>query len=277
MSKHVAVLMGGWSAEREVSLALRRGLRRRAGSARRLPRQPRRRRPRHRRHLARARSRTSRSTCCTAARARTARCRACSRSSAIPYSHSGVLASALAMQKDIAKTVLKAARRAGAGRSHGHRAWRPPRRTCCRGLTSSSRWRKARASASSSCARTTSIRRRSSRARTGHTASMVLVEPLHPRQGAHLRGDGRQGARRHRDRAGHRVLRLRGQIRAGRLDAICCRRRSRRKSTRHAAGSRSPPTTRWAAAASRAPTSATTTASRAGTACSASKSTPSPA
>ncbi len=27
----------------------------------------------------------------------------------IPYSHSGVLASALAMQKDIAKTVLKAA------------------------------------------------------------------------------------------------------------------------------------------------------------------------
>ena len=37
MSKHVAVLMGGWSAEREVVAALRQGLRRR-GRARRLPR-----------------------------------------------------------------------------------------------------------------------------------------------------------------------------------------------------------------------------------------------
>ena len=78
----------------------------------------------------------------------------------IPYSHSGVMASSVAMQKDIAKTVLKAAGIPvpGGGPSTAAR-WR--RRTSCRRLTSSSRWRKAPASASSSCARTSRIRRRS--------------------------------------------------------------------------------------------------------------------
>ena len=50
----------------------------------------------------------------------------------IPYSHSGVLASALAMQKDIAKTVLEGRRRAGAGRA-GRLARRSRQEsTCCR-------------------------------------------------------------------------------------------------------------------------------------------------
>ena len=40
---------------------------------------------------------------------------------------------------------------------------------------------------------------------------------LHPRQGADLRRHGRQGPGRHRDRGGDQVLRLRGEIRPGRL------------------------------------------------------------
>ena len=53
----------------------------------------------------------------------------------IPYSHSGVLASALGMQKDIAKTVLKAAGRAGAGRRGRLAARKRPSAICCRRLT----------------------------------------------------------------------------------------------------------------------------------------------
>ena len=77
----------------------------------------------------------------------------------IPYTHSGVMASAVAMQKDIAKTVLKAAgvpvpggmvvTRSEAAKRH----LLPPPYV-------SSRLRKAPASASSSCARTTSTRHR---------------------------------------------------------------------------------------------------------------------
>ena len=97
----------------------------------------------------------------------------------IPYSHSGVLASAVAMQKDIAKTVLKAAQVPVPG---GHMVSRleAAKAHCCRGLTSSSRWRKAPASASSSCARTTSTRRRSSRAPTGNTARWFWSSPSSP-------------------------------------------------------------------------------------------------
>ncbi len=134
MSKHVAVLMGGWSAEREVSL--------RSGEA------------------------------CAAAlealgayrvsrvdvdREIAATLRALKPDVAlnvlhgrpgedgtlqgmleilgIPYSHSGVLASALAMQKDIAKTVLKAAQVPVPAGRMVTRARGRPRRICCRGLT----------------------------------------------------------------------------------------------------------------------------------------------
>jgi D-alanine-D-alanine ligase len=105
--KHVAVLMGGWSAEREISL--------RSGKA-----------------CADAAERTGfRVSRLDVTREVAADLRALKPDAAlnvlhgrpgedgtlqglleilgIPYSHSGVLASALAMQKDIAKTVLKAA------------------------------------------------------------------------------------------------------------------------------------------------------------------------
>src|SRR5665213_2340588 len=107
MAKHVAVLMGGWSAERDVSL--------RSGKA-----------------CADALSRHGyRVTPIDVGRDIAALLSAAKPDVAlnvlhgrpgedgtlqglleilgIPYSHSGVLASALAMQKDIAKTVLKAA------------------------------------------------------------------------------------------------------------------------------------------------------------------------
>jgi D-alanine-D-alanine ligase len=107
MSKHVAVLMGGWSAEREISL--------RSGQA-----------------CADAAERSGyRVSRLDVTREVAASLRALKPDVAlnvlhgrpgedgtlqglleilgIPYSHSGVLASALAMQKDIAKTVLKAA------------------------------------------------------------------------------------------------------------------------------------------------------------------------
>ena len=51
----------------------------------------------------------SASTLCTAAMARMAASRACWRRSGFPYTHSGVLASALAMHKERAKAVLAAA------------------------------------------------------------------------------------------------------------------------------------------------------------------------
>src|SRR5450756_2491558 len=107
MSKHVAVLMGGWSAEREISL--------RSGQA-----------------CADAAERGGyRVSRLDVTREVAASLRAFKPDVAlnvlhgrpgedgtlqglleilsVPYSHSGVLASALAMQKDIAKTVLKAA------------------------------------------------------------------------------------------------------------------------------------------------------------------------
>ena len=49
----------------------------------------------------------------------------------IPYSHSGVMASAVAMQKDIAKELL-APPACRCRRDWWRRASRSPRRTCCR-------------------------------------------------------------------------------------------------------------------------------------------------
>src|SRR5579872_3550464 len=106
MARHVAVLMGGWSAEREVSL--------RSGKA-----------------CADALARTGyRVTSIDVTRDVAAALKAANPDVAlnvlhgrpgedgtlqglleilnIPYSHSGVLASAMAMQKDIAKSVLRA-------------------------------------------------------------------------------------------------------------------------------------------------------------------------
>ena len=126
--KHVAVLMGGWSAEREVSL--------RSGKA-----------------CADAAEKRAIVSPVSMSTARSPRTREIKPDVAlnvlhgrpgedgtlqglleiigIPYSHSGVLASSLAMQKDIAKTVLKAA---GVPVPGGLVAARkPPNNICCRG------------------------------------------------------------------------------------------------------------------------------------------------
>ncbi len=116
MTRHVAVLMGGWSAEREVSL--------RSGAAcaraleeRGLPG-----------HAASTSTATS-PTCWCALKPDVAFNALHGRVGEdgtiqgilevlrIPYTHSGVLASALAMQKDKAKVVMAAA---GIPVAHGH-------------------------------------------------------------------------------------------------------------------------------------------------------------
>src|SRR3981081_4097859 len=107
MSKHIAVLMGGWSAERDVSL--------RCGAACGAA-------------LGRLRDRVSRidvdrdiATVLTAAKPDVALNVLHGRPGedgtlqgileilAIPYTHSGVMASAVAMQKDVAKVLFRAA------------------------------------------------------------------------------------------------------------------------------------------------------------------------
>ena len=94
----VAVLLGGPSAEREISLlsgnAVLKALRERGVDAH--PFDPARAQPARARAARASRASSSR---CTAASARTARCRARSRRCGIPYTGSGVMASALAMDK----------------------------------------------------------------------------------------------------------------------------------------------------------------------------------
>ena len=77
----------------------------------------------------------------------------------IPYSHSGVMSSALAMQKDVAKVVMAAA---GVPVPQGKVVSRheAAKATRCRAPMSSSRSPRARASASSSSPSSTSTRRR---------------------------------------------------------------------------------------------------------------------
>ena len=107
MSKHVAVLMGGWSAEREVSLNSGKAC---ADAAERAG---------YRvsridvtRDIARALADLKPDAALNVLHGRPGEdgtLQGLLEILGIPYSHSGVLASALAMQKDIAKTVLKAA------------------------------------------------------------------------------------------------------------------------------------------------------------------------
>ena len=101
--KHVAVLMGGFSSERPVSLSSGNACADALESGG-LPGHAGRRRARCRRGARRAQA--GRRLQCPArpVSARTAPSRACSNISAIPYTHSGVLASALAMNKEQAKT-----------------------------------------------------------------------------------------------------------------------------------------------------------------------------
>jgi D-alanine-D-alanine ligase len=106
-SKHVAVLMGGWSAEREVSLnsgkACANALEQRGFRVSRID---------VGRDIAAVLTDLKPDVCLNVLHGRPGEdgtLQGVLEVLAIPYSHSGVLASALAMQKDVAKVMLKAA------------------------------------------------------------------------------------------------------------------------------------------------------------------------
>src|SRR4051795_8402770 len=107
MSKHVAVLMGGWSAEREVSLRSGKAC---ADAAERVG---------YRvsrvdvgRHIAEVLTSLKPDAALNVLHGRPGEdgtLQGILEIAGIPYSHSGVLASAMAMQKDLAKIVFRAA------------------------------------------------------------------------------------------------------------------------------------------------------------------------
>src|SRR5712691_13233438 len=107
MAKHVAVLMGGWSAQREVSLRSGKAgadaLSRRGYRVTSLDVTP---------DIAAALTATKPDVALNVLHGRPGEdgtLQGLLEVLGIPYSHSGVMASAVAMQKEIAKTVLKAA------------------------------------------------------------------------------------------------------------------------------------------------------------------------
>ena len=193
MSKHVAVLMGGWSAEREVSLrsgkACADALERAGLSA-----------------SPASMSAATSPPCSTTLKPDVALNVLHGRPGedgtlqgileilGIPYTPFRRLASALAMQKDVAKVVMARRRRAGAGRqvvvALRGRQGAPAAAALCdqadRGRLERRRvhrHRAARPSAAGAVPRRLGLRR----AGAGRA--------LHPRQGTDLRRDGRQGAR----------------------------------------------------------------------------------
>jgi D-alanine-D-alanine ligase len=107
MSKHVAVLIGGWSAEREVSLASGKAC---ADAAEKVGYRVS--RVDVTRDIAKTLRELKPDVALNVLHGRPGEdgtLQGLLEILSVPYSHSGVLASALAMQKDIAKTVLKAA------------------------------------------------------------------------------------------------------------------------------------------------------------------------
>jgi D-alanine-D-alanine ligase len=202
MSKHVAVLMGGWSAERGISLLSGKAC---AEAASRLG---------YRvtridvgRDIATVLGTVKPDVALNVlhGRRQTARCRHI-RNLAIPYTHSGVMASAVAMQKEVAKSLFRAA----------------------------------------GCRSRTALLRRASKQPAAHAAAPYVIKPLaegssvgvfivtaeyahpppgappsrlaiwragdggeiHSRQGVDMRRHGAKGAGRHRDRVGNEILRL---------------------------------------------------------------------
>ena len=179
MSKHVAVLMGGWSAEREISLALRQGLRARRwrGSGYRVTRID------VGRDIAAVLATVKPDVALNVLHGRPGEdgtMQGILEILAIPYTHSGVLASAVAMQKDRAKIVIPRRRGAGSrggggiavGGGQGPRAAAPLcHQAPGRGLERRRFHRHAR---------TTRIRRRSSPATDWHYGERVMVEHYIP-------------------------------------------------------------------------------------------------
>ena len=158
MSKHVAVLMGGWSAEREVSLrsgkacadaAERAGYRvTRVDVGRDIATVLRTLKPDVALNVLHGRP------------GEDGTLQGILEILGIPYSHSGVLASALAMQKDVAKVRDAGRRRAGAGGHGGVAPEAAARPSAAAALCHQADRRRARASACSSSPSSTPIRRR---------------------------------------------------------------------------------------------------------------------
>ena len=107
MAKHVAVLMGGWSAEREISLRSGKACAEALG-AHRLPRHADRCRPRCRDRAGALKPDVALNVL-HGRPGEDGTLQGVLEILGIPYSHSGVLASALAMQKDYAKVIFRAA------------------------------------------------------------------------------------------------------------------------------------------------------------------------
>ena len=185
--------MGGRSAEREVSLVSGARLRRRAAPEG-LRRAADRRRPRPRRSAARPRARVPMrsSTRCTAASARTAAIQGLLDLLSMPYTHSGLLASALAMDKPLAKRVFATV---GLRCPEGKVVTRrqpAEERSLRRAPMWSSPPPKAPASACASCATATTCRRWA--AGTGPSAPQVLVERYIPGRELTVAVMGERGA-----------------------------------------------------------------------------------
>ena len=214
--KHVAVLMGGWSAEREISLrsgkACADALERSGYQVSRIDVD---------RDVAatlRARKPDVALNVLHGRPGEDGTLQGLLEVLGIPYSHSGVLASALAMKKDIAKSVLKSVGvpvpggMVAARKEAAKRHLLPPPYVI-------------KPVAEGSSVGVFIVREDHIAPAAGTDAGRLGVRrpdsrrALYSRQGAHLRGDGRPGTRRDRNRPDREVLRLRSQIRAGRLEA----------------------------------------------------------
>ena len=255
--RHVAVLLGGLSSEREVSLVSGRecadALERLGAKVTRIDAG---------RDLAEVLARlkpTWCSTSCTASWGEDGCVQGILETLQIPYTHSGVLASALAMDKAKAKAVLRGRRRRRAGR----RAVQPlrggarPRHGAA--LCGEAERRGLVGRRLPACSRAPTAPPQEVVAPDWTFGEEVMVEPYVARQGA-----GRGGARTTArltvtEIVPHdRLLRLRGQVRRGRLEprrarADAASTRSRRRCARPS--SRTP---RWVAAGLPAATSVMT-------------------
>ena len=220
MSKHVAVLMGGWSAEREVSLRSGKAC---ADAAERAG---------YRvsrvdvgRDIAAVLKTLKPDAALNVLHGRPGEdgtLQGLLEIAGIPYSHSGVMASALAMQKDVAKVVMKAA---GVPVPEGQVV---SRRDAAKGHPMDRPYViKPIAEGSSVGVFIVTEQHEHPPQELNREdwafGEQLLVEKLHPRQGADLRRGRRQAHRRHRNRRGHSFLRLRGEICPGRFKASFAR------------------------------------------------------
>ena len=205
MSEHVAVLMGGWSAEREISLrsgkACADALERLGYRVTRID---------VGRDIAAVLATVKPDVALNVLHGRPGEdgtLQGMLEILAIPYSHSGVMASAVAMQKDVAKTLFRAA---GVPVPEGLVA---SRFEIAKGHVLPPPYVIKPIAEGSSVGVFIVARRSRPSAAGAHPRGLGLWRPahrrkIHSRQGVDLRRHGRRGARRDRDRADGKVLRL---------------------------------------------------------------------